>query len=827
MGKITSKKRIWLWSLGGILLVAVFLSLYFYNQLIHIEIPIHSDDAASAVDFRDIFEMGRARNLWWQPFSLINVLLYYVFGPTEFWLNLFFSVKYFICITLSLILALQRNGKTEWWIMPLFVFFCMPGCFGSASIHPLKFHVWTIAVPLFCLSYLHFVGDDFHGLGKKDILIVMFLSLFGIIERDILVCVTCWLPFMVYWGIYYVQKGYVNKYIKQIILCGAGVLLIGKVFFSMIQYTGYGANSFPTISALVNNLVIGVTGLLTMFNIDIIGNGVIQFKALIWVLRIALLIMSFWALGLGLKDIFRKGIENVSIVDALLSISGVVVIVVYLFGGTREGEISIRYAAYLYYILTILLCRKAIQKINPRNFEANLGSKKINIISAFFVIAIIVFADRVSFVRDINTKDILAQKMLEIEELESGMGSFWNANVISCLSDYQIEIQPGAVQNEKVEPFLQEWDAYKSGNKKYNFFIEDMENDHGIVEENLQEIYGNYVDKYSIEKSNIYLYDYDIRTAPLVITSNGFMYLSQNEDMEVSYNGDIILDSGETMVIDKLYMASGKIRVIINGQLKSGKIDLSAGQGVVVESVKATPEQIVFEIPISSLYQDFELTVENNLSQKIKIKNIIIERIENAVHFANENGHKIALLPGYYIFGIEGQGIKNSEMFFNIDGKPLESDRINNGRQKVTYGVEIKEEGVLEVATSAKGIIKEMYYQNEVQSEIKNPDCAYYDMNHGIRTHEDGTLLYGPYEELKAGEYMVDIYGINLDMAEVNFTTNYGVSQQTAELLYSSSEHLSFAIKLTKDISAFEVIIKGIDNEAIQVHYYEISNKDI
>lgn len=813
------------YSIVGLLIVAAVLSLYFYNQLIHIEIPIHSDDAGTAIDFRDIIEMGRARNLWWQPFSWINMALYYVFGPTEFWINLFFSVKYFICIALSLILALQRNRKTEWWMMPLFVFFCMPGCFGTASIHPLKFHVWTIAVPLSCLSYLHFIGDDFHGLRKKDILIVMFLALYGIVEKDILVCVTCWLPFVVYWGIYFIQKGYLKKCMRQIILCGAGVLLVGKVFFSMIQYKGYGANSFPAISALLDNFVIGTTGLLTMFNIDIIGSGVIQFKTLIWILRLMLLILSFWYLGLVLKDIFRKGIENVSMVDALLAISGAVVIVVYLFGGAREGEISIRYAAYLYYILVILLCRKAIDKIDPANFEVKFGLRKINIVSVFFVVAIIVFMDRVSFVREINTKDILAQGMLEIEELESGMGSFWNANVISCLTDYQIEIQPGAYQNEKVEPFLQEWDAYKSGNKKYNFFIEDKENDHGIVEENLQKVYGDYVDKYSIQKSNIYVYDYDIRTAPLVITSNEFMYLSQNKNMKVSDNGDIVLDSGKIMTIDRLYTTSGKVRVIINGELKSGKINLSTGQGAVAERVKTTFKQVVFEIPVSRLYENFELYIENNLSGKIKIKNIIIERLENAVYLPNEKTHEVVLTPGYYIFGLEGQGMKNSEMLFKINGEHIDSNRINNGRQKVTYGIKIAEECVLEVAVNTKGIIEDIYYQNELRSTINNPECLYYDMNHGIRIHEDGTLLYGPYEELSAGEYVIDIYGENLDIAEIHFTTDCGVSQQPADLIDSSSGHLSFRIDSQEDMSAFEVTIRGIDNENIQVHYYTISSK--
>ena len=115
--------------------------------------------------------------------------------------------------------------------------------------------------------------------------------------------------------------------------------------------------------------------------------------------------------------------------------------------------------------------------------------------------------DPVTFTRDKNTKDVLTEEMLQIEGLENGIGSFWNANVISCLSDYQIEIQAGAYQNERVKPYFQEWDSYQSGNRKYNFFIEDKENTFGIIEKKLEATYGNYEKKYTVENSNIYVYD--------------------------------------------------------------------------------------------------------------------------------------------------------------------------------------------------------------------------------------------------------------------------------------------------------------------------------
>lgn len=820
------KKRKRIYSTIGLLMIAALLSVYFYNQLIHTEIPIHSDDAGIAVDFRDAIDMGCARSYWFQPFALISRLLFYEFGATEFWIDLFFSVKYFICIALALIIALQREDRIEWWEVPLFVFFCMPGCFGTASIQPLKFHVWTIAVPLICLTYLVFRGDDIRKLKKWDVLIVMVLALYGIVEKDILIGITCWFPFVLYWCVYFVQKGYIKKYLKQIILCGIFVLAVGKAFFGMIQYQGYGASVFPDITVIFNNFKLGITGLLSMFNIDMIGNNVIQFAAIVWFLRLVLLVLAFISFGSVLKDIYRKKIENVSMVDAILAISGVVVVAAYLFGGAREDEISIRYATYLYYVLLILLCRKISEKIDSEIFVVNIRTIGINVCSAFFIVAIAVYMDSVTFVRDTNTKDILVSEMLQIEELEKGIGSFWNANVVSCLSDYQIEIQAGTYVNDIVEPYLQEWDSYESGNRNYNFFIEDMENDFGIIEHNLKETYGNYKEKYTIENSNIYVYDYDVRTAPLVITSGERAYLSKNRSMCVANNGNIKIKSGEKITIDNLYITSGKIRVIINGELELGKINISTEQGTAVEVVSETSKQMVCEIPVECLYEDFELLIANDSAKDIEIKSVEIARLENAVQLPNQEKVELMLAPGYYIFGMEGQDVKNSEMSFSMDGEEIAADRLNNGRLKVAYGLMVENAGALEIVTNVNGTVGDIYYQNEILNTINNPENTIYDMNHGIQINKEGTLLYGPYEELTAGEYVVDIYGQNLDDVDIYFTADGGTKVESVNMIQNAQEHYAYLINCTRDMSLFEVIISGIDNNDTDVYYYTIAERE-
>ncbi len=79
-----------------LIMVGMVCALYFYNELIHMEIPIHSDDAGSATDLRDMIEMGNWRwSYWLSPFNWINAGLYLILGPCEIFLQTFFFCKIF------------------------------------------------------------------------------------------------------------------------------------------------------------------------------------------------------------------------------------------------------------------------------------------------------------------------------------------------------------------------------------------------------------------------------------------------------------------------------------------------------------------------------------------------------------------------------------------------------------------------------------------------------------------------------------------------------------------------------------------------------------
>lgn len=810
-----------------IVIIGALLSVYFYSQLIHTEIPIHSDDAATATDLRDMIEMGNFRWIYWiSPLGCLNGMLYLIFGPTEFFLQIFFAIKYFLCITVALYLAVY-NKEISWRVLPFFIFFALPGNFGIASIQPLKFHVWTEFVPLVCLAYIFSRGNRICFLNKRDIFIIIIFALCGLCERDILIIVTCWFPLVLYWAIYLYQKGYIAKYMKYFAVAGMFVLIVGKVFFSFAQYDGYGASSFVDVETIFSNLFIGIAGFLAMFNIDIIGSNVLQFNTIINGIRLLILFYSIYCVAIIMKDIFKKQIENVNMDEAILAISSVVLVAAYLFGGKREDEISVRYMAYCYYIFLILSCRKLLEIIDKQKYEIQLNKFRVNLAACFFIVCIAVTVNPVRFFRDENVTDELAEQVLKIDELKSGVGSFWAADVVSCLTNYKNEVQAGEwYADGTIRPYMNEWDSYRNGNRSYNFFIEDCNRGNfGIHSNNLVKSFGWYQKEMKLCNANVYLYDYDIRTVPLLIHADDKAYLKNYSELEIK-NQYICMKEREDLQLHNLYITAGKIRVTISGDFDEKAFELKSDEKAEIHLVESKKNRVIYEITVKQLYKNFEMKVTSNSENIVQIRNIRIERLENCIVLPTEPEYTLDLASGYYIFGIEGEGVKNAQMVFELNEKRINADKINNGRMKVAYGIHLPDGGKLKVSAFYKGSIECVYYQNQILSLINDPNRTIYTIDHGIRMKKSEGLIYGPYESLQSGEYALDIYGSGLDRADIRFTYDGGISFENFVLIQNNPEHYTYRINLEEDLEAFEVLVSDVRETDLEVDYYVLTEVD-
>lgn len=811
-----------------IIAMGVLLAVYFYSQLISTEVPIHSDDAGTATDMRDVIEMGTADwKYWTRPLILLNRLVYMLAGPSELFLQLFFAIKYGICISLTLYLALYFKKKFMWWLLPFFIFFCLPGNFGTASIQPLKFHVWTQIVPLICLVYILTKGNALYLLKKKDLFVIFCFAVFGLIEKDILVIVTCWLPFLLYVLIDVWQKGMIKKYRNHLLAFSMLGLLFGKVFMSAVEYEGYGASSFVRIEDIGNNLVVGITGFLSMFNIELIGSNILQFQTIIGGIRLLVLGYAIWCVAAVIHDIFVVKIENVDMINAILAISVVVLLVVYLFGGMREDAISIRYMAYSYYALLVVSCRKTCELGDEEQFLIRRNRYRVNVLTCFFVICIAVTVNGISFQREENDTDRLAEQLQKINTIECGMGSFWTAGVMSCLTNYETEIQAGEIENNgRIVPYLNKWDSYCSGNRNYNFFIEDCERgDFGITAKNLLKNYGIYDKKYELEHANVYVYDYDIRTAPLNINTDSREYMQNYDDLTIE-NNSIQLKQNECMELDSLYLSVGKIRMSVNGKFEKNALAIELGETASIQMVDKNKNKAVYEITAEKLYEKMKIKLSNRESDVCEIKNICLERLQNSILLQNDVEYTLDLMPGYYIFGIEGSQIKNSEILFDTKGVKHYAKRINNGKNKVAYGIQVLKPGTVNVAIKSKGSVSEIYYQNEIRNSFDHPRRKVYTINDGIRVKKSTGLLYGPYDSLEPGIYEVDIYGESLESTDIRFTYDGGTPLDYAMLIQKNGDHLTYRIEIDDKRELFEVLVSGTDGKDCKVYYYTLTSVD-
>lgn len=802
-----------------LVVVAVVCSVYFYNQIIHTSVPIHSDDADSAIDLVNMIELGKGRiSYWLSPLNMVNGLLYRLFGATELFIQVFFAFKYFVCILMAMFLAVYNKEKFSWWVLPLFVFFgAMPGCFGTASVQPLKAHAWTVAVPLLCLCFILVKGNCFNSLKKGDAIIIALISLYGIVEKDLLIAVNCWIPFVLYMLLYWGQNGTLKKYFKFVLVVGLFLLVLGKVFLGNFEYRGYGSavSVFPSISGIWENIIMFVTSLLNIFNIKLIGENVFRFDTITAFLRLTLLMYSIGYVVRQLIRIFKNGVESIGFVDAVLAISAVVVICAYLFAGRRDEEIHIRYATYLYYIFSIMLVKAVVEFVEKN--KLGLQVARVNVFSAFFVVCILVSVDNISMTREVNNTDNLAEQLKNEEGLEYGLGSFWTGSVISVLTEGAVNVQAAEYANETLVPYFHVWDPYESGNKFFNFIIEDPEISFGINEGSIIKTYGQYIEKKVIGEKKIYIYDYDIRTKPLTLNFKDVDYSCPQYEIA---EGELKINPNEEFTISHFYATVGKIKIIIAGQFAEEQVLLKANHEIIPQMLECENGMLAFEITVPTLYEDLDLTIINASSDNVVVESITAERIDNSISIEKEALDEVYLTPGYYIFGFEGVDIKDTDAGFIQNGKTLERTVLNNGNQKVAYGIYVEEEGQITVQLDAKGMVESIFYQNELAETFGDKDGRIYTKNDRIYLHGSGTMLYGPYMDLEDSLYILTVHGFGLEQLDISFSKEGKYSFGNIMLIDAGDGWKSYLIDATGTVEMFEVIARGIEKDSSDVWYY-------
>ena len=808
------KKRGNVKRIGLYFIISIVMMFYFYVQLIHIEVPIHSDDVGSATQVLDLIDRGTSDIVFWtQPMGWLNVFLYFLFGPTEFYLQIGFSLKYAICIFLILSIVFCRKEKINAATLLFLIFWLMPGRFGTASIQPLKFHVWPVIVTLFCIWYIKKYIDTSDEIRLRDILIVGGVALIGALGYDIIVMVIAWMPLFVYYMVYLYRRKFFEQHIIGCSILFIVVLIGVKVISCKYQYTGYGASCFVDVSTAIENIKIGIEGMMSMCNINLIDNQVLQFSTIFGCIRLLLMLFALYIILVDLKKMFKG--ENVNASTFVLVLGALGAILAYIFGGVREDAISIRYASYLYYVFAIILVNEFEYKVEQVDTTVLVRKYEINFMTLILVAVIILNIDPISISRPKNSVDELAEFVEEDSELHNGLGSFWKAGVVSCLNNYNNLIQAVCVSDEKLVPYLSAWYQYYDGGEYFNFIIEDKDDSSsGITEDVISQLYGECEEKYEEDTSNIYVYDYDIRTRPLYINANNNFYVSEINNVE----DKIAIDKDNSIEISRFALTVGEVQIDISGDFEKNQLVVNSELPYEIKLLQSESNHITYVVEMTDLCDNFKFNISNLGNKECQIDSIRIAKNTNCNKLLLTDEDEIKLTPGQYIVGIRGEKVKNSSLKFEVNGKEIVATRINNGKSKVAYKFEIEETCNVHIDKKLKGNVHEIYYQNEIETMIEPTKGKIYILGDGIEYNENSKVYYGPYIELESGKYTVEISGEDINSENVCFTKECGTALKGYRLVEKKDDKLKYEIEIDDTVKDFEIVV----NDCKQINYYFI-----
>lgn len=832
-----------------IVLISVLCSLYFYSQLIHIEVPIHSDDAGMAVDFRGVIDFGVPMSLSRKLniFVWIYYMLYCLFGCTELFLQIGFTVNFFFCCAFSLFLSLsnEKNEHINWEYVFLFVFLvALPGNFGLCSIHPLKFHT----APLICFFVILL---DAHAImcrkNKRikwsDILILLCAGMTAIIAVDILFFVMAVGPAFIYLGCRFIQSGGIKRHLKKILITLSIILICARFVLSNFDYNGYGSRVFSSPEDIVHNIGMGIRGVLLMFNIPIIGENILQASTFVYMIR---LFFVCCAIGIVICNCYNFICQKkkVEVIDIILSLSVVCNILAYIMSGKQEDEISVRYMMSIYYTLVIVLLRFLGEwKWNKNEIFSSSFQRKCYIY-LFCIVCIISLIQPLELKRDWNKTDEYCETIIKTNGIEYGLGEFWSANVVNVLSESQNFVQAVTLDESGFKPYLNVWEPYFMGSYMFNFFVDSTEQNNDnyyFGEDKIKEVYGNPIEFIGSDNRNIYVYDYDIRFPKKYLNSDT-LKINTNDRGTVD-SDDIILKGGGEVTFSGCSFFTGTYKLTVKGE-NIEKIVLNSN----IEDdlfnckvVRRNTKEIVYQFDVKGKLDDVALIFMNEGNKaKIKECEIVVLKAAEDIEFMEKSNVKIGkamMAEGVYDICFLGSNIKGLKISCKQNNEIIDAIKVKEGNERITYKIEVPESGEVTISVEGKSFDRCSY---ETPYEMRNEEekVQYFDVDRIFSNIEhkkiqnksislkNGELTYGPYVTLNRGNYLLYILGQNLDKAQIRFTADKGDISIEKEVYNVSleSEKAIFGLNIENEVEDFEIVVENFDTSIIQVNQYIIES---
>lgn len=670
-----------------------------------------------------------------EPWNLTIQLLYFLgIGNTGADMVIYcYAIWYFICIFITLTLAMKDVKKNKWLLL-LAVFVLIP--YGGTN----KNHLVPAAVSLFTI---YAINELVTRKKKMPAIIsaVLLLYFFITINDRVILLLFLAIPAVVYGVIWCLQNIDRQKILYfgavSIAAIVAGIKLTDEICrivsghgLALLEaWGGYGGESYLTWINIYNLFDKGIpsffSSLMIQYNIPAEG-GLIQFNSFFWLVRILIVGLALVALVSRWRDIVKKGIINVHVLDALSTISVTTLIGINILNGMIEyydiEETPMnRYASLAWFLLIVILIRWLDEKYKSFKLISfgQVGIKSGIVLGIVCALLIVGYSKPVYLGRDDIVQEPCQNELDFLKEQEGqyryGLASFWKSTPIIAMTNGEYNACPGWVTNDEVDHeklYLQcqiGQGIYDDGSNYFNYLISYVNNDMTISEENIEALRGDYIDKKYVygqdEESIFYLYDYDIRWNPkLVMEAVGTDYELTDQ---IEYHFDFPVGTNRI-----------ELEVANSDNFELEVADSPDIQDVTIQ--KLTDNKIYVDI-VCLQNTNVTFKVARKADELTTIHKIVLKRVRGAVtvyETGQKNESEVYLNSGNYVFTFAGENLDELEV--NWSGESIETEQLTDGKIRRRYRVKVNAPQTIQYIVSGEGIdVDRISYENEVLFEAE------------------------------------------------------------------------------------------------------------
>lgn len=457
----------------------------------------------------------------WTFSDIFTYIPYKIFGMSVLGIRIFAVSMYFIVMFFTIILALYSNlGKAfrvNWFILPVFIFLAVilnPSDAtwlrenGTFCVYPYDAHIYAV---VFSLLEIFLIELYTNWKSSKAILIgIVVIGIVGVKVTDLIFLVGFWAPIICYFTTKLWLKN--RKYVINGLIGILGIIAILRflsIFFEPFRHLFelktlgyadwinggvYGNIGFVDPENIWKNISVTAKEIMALFNIDIVGRGIISINTIICLIRSILLVLIFAFAILNIVNSFRAN-KRTDLVNVLISYGIILNVLVVIISKYGSDASCVRYISLLVPYGVILLCRELENLL--QKYDADKYYKK----AVFICFSLCIVINMVPLWRTKSniTNYEEAAKYIEENQLGNGIGGWrygWN---LTALMDGEYAVISASATDDAWE--IPEMDIH------LNYIIDGEGDNHFFEIDDIEQKFGKPDQVLTVASFTIYFYE--------------------------------------------------------------------------------------------------------------------------------------------------------------------------------------------------------------------------------------------------------------------------------------------------------------------------------